>query len=62
MHAKVTKKYSNLVTPALNIAPITATKAPIAIRIFGFTFIDAIIGFIIIKPTVIIGITVTASA
>lgn len=46
----------------LRKAPITAKDEPKPMSIFGLTFNEAIIGFIIISPTVIIGITVTVSA
>jgi len=42
--------------------PIIAKVDPIAISNFGFRVSEATIGFIIISPIVMIGITLTASA
>ncbi len=43
-------------------APIIANPDPIEISSLGLIVSEAIIGFIIISPIVIIGITLTASA
>jgi len=46
----------------LRKAPMIAIVEPTPISILGLIFKEAIIGFMSISPTVIIGITVTVSA
>jgi hypothetical protein len=60
--ANVIRNWKKLLTKVLKIAPIIAILDPSAIGIFGLPFHDEIKGFIIMRPTVIMGITLNASA
>lgn len=61
--AYVNKKTKKVFAKVLAKDPIIARAAPLAIKILGLAVFQAAIkGFMIIRPTVIIGITLTASA